>query len=99
MHATPEEVAKEVRAQIEKSIALGYRPDHIDTHMGTLYAHPQYAKDFLAIAMEYGIPANNKLMRATLRLSSPAWLAAPKMTSSTRSNWNDGLRSINARIT
>ncbi|XOV94080.1 MAG: polysaccharide deacetylase family protein [Bacteroidota bacterium] len=58
MHATPEEVAKEVRAQIEKSIALGYRPDHIDTHMGTLYAHPQYAKDFLAIAMEYGIPAN-----------------------------------------
>ncbi len=57
-NATPEEVAKEVRAQIEKSIALGYRPDHIDTHMGTLYAHPQFAKDFLSIAMEYGIPAN-----------------------------------------
>jgi len=58
MHATPEEVAKEVRAQIEKSIALGFRPDHIDTHMGTLYGSPAFAKEYLKIAMEYGIPAN-----------------------------------------
>ena len=57
-HATPEEVAKEVRAQIDKSIAMGYRPDHIDTHMGTLYGHPEFAKAYLEIAMEYGIPAN-----------------------------------------
>jgi len=57
-HATPEEVAKEVRAQIEKSLALGYRPDHIDTHMGTLYGDPEFAKVYLQIAMEYGIPAN-----------------------------------------
>lgn len=57
-NATPEEVAKEVRAQIEKSLAMGYRPDHIDTHMGTLYGHPQFAMDYLSIAMEYGIPAN-----------------------------------------
>ena len=57
-HASPEEVAKEVRAQIEKSIAMGYRPDHIDTHMGTLYAHPEFTKAYLQIAMEYGIPAN-----------------------------------------
>ncbi len=57
-NATPEEVAKEVRAQIEKSIALGHRPDHIDTHMGTLYGHPDFALAYLKIAMEYGIPAN-----------------------------------------
>lgn len=57
-HATAEEVATEIRAQIEKSIALGFRPDHIDTHMGTLYGTPKYAKAFLDIAMEYGIPAN-----------------------------------------
>ena len=56
-NASVEEIAKEVRAQIEKSIALGYRPDHIDTHMGTLYGHPEYAKAYLQIAMEYGIPA------------------------------------------
>lgn len=57
-HATTEEVTKEIRAQIEKSISMGYRPDHIDTHMGTLYGHPEYTKAFLQIAMEYGIPAN-----------------------------------------
>jgi len=57
-HATVDEVAKEVRAQIEKSLAMGYRPDHIDTHMGTLYGSPEFAKAYLQIAMEYGIPAN-----------------------------------------
>ena len=57
-HATVEDVAKEIRAQIDKSIAMGYRPDHIDTHMGTLYGHPEYTKAYLQIAMEYGIPAN-----------------------------------------
>lgn len=57
-HATVEDVEKEIRAQIEKSIALGYRPDHIDTHMGTLYGHPEYSKAFLKVAMEYNIPAN-----------------------------------------
>lgn len=57
-HATVEDIAKEVRAQIDKSIALGYRPDHIDTHMGSLYGSPAIAKAYLQIAMEYGIPAN-----------------------------------------
>ena len=57
-NATVEEVAKEIRAQIEKSLALDYTPDHIDTHMGTLYGSPEFAKVYLEIAMEYGIPAN-----------------------------------------
>lgn len=57
-HATAADVEKEIRAQIEKSIALGYRPDHIDTHMGTLYGHPDYVKAFFKVAEEYKIPAN-----------------------------------------
>lgn len=58
MNATAEEVEKEIRAQIEKSISLGYRPDHIDTHMGTLYGDARYVKVFYKVAEEYGIPAN-----------------------------------------
>ena len=58
MHASAEEVEKEIRAQIEKSIALGYRPDHIDTHMGTLYGSYDYVKAFFKVAQEYKIPAN-----------------------------------------
>lgn len=64
-HASAEEVEKEIRAQIEKSIALGYRPDHIDTHMGTLYGDSRYVKVFYKVAQEYGIPAN------AIELSNP----------------------------
>lgn len=64
-HASAEEVEKEIRAQIEKSIALGYKPDHIDTHMGTLYGRPDYVKVFFKVAEEYGIPAN------AIELSNP----------------------------
>ncbi len=39
-------------------IALGRRPTHIDTHMGTLYGSPEFAKVFLEVAKEYHIPAN-----------------------------------------
>ncbi|WP_150451368.1 polysaccharide deacetylase family protein [Arenibacter lacus] len=57
-HATAEEVEKEIRAQIEQSLSWGHTPDHIDTHMGTLYADPSYVKVFIKVAEEYGIPAN-----------------------------------------
>jgi predicted glycoside hydrolase/deacetylase ChbG (UPF0249 family) len=58
MHASPAEVEKEVRAQIERMISLGHIPTHIDTHMGTLYGSLEYVKVFLKIAEEYKIPAN-----------------------------------------
>jgi len=68
-HASAEEVEKEIRAQIEQSIAWGYRPDHIDTHMGTLFADPSYVKVYIKVAEEYGIPAN------IIDLSKPEVLA------------------------
>lgn len=57
-HASAAEVETEVRAQIDKVIAAGFTPSHIDTHMGTLYASLEYLKVFLKIAEEYKIPAN-----------------------------------------
>jgi predicted glycoside hydrolase/deacetylase ChbG (UPF0249 family)/predicted neuraminidase len=58
MHATPQEVETEIRAQIDKMLALGLTPTHIDTHMGTLYGSPEYVAVFLKTAESYGIPAN-----------------------------------------
>jgi predicted glycoside hydrolase/deacetylase ChbG (UPF0249 family) len=58
MHASAEEAETEVRAQIDKVIAAGFTPTHIDTHMGTLYGTIEYLKVFLKIAQEYKIPAN-----------------------------------------
>lgn len=56
-HASAAEVEKEIRAQIEKAIALGYKPDHIDTHMGTLYGSHEFTAAYLRVAEEYQIPA------------------------------------------
>jgi hypothetical protein len=55
--ASPAEVEREVRAQIDRALALGVRPGHMDTHMGTLYARRDYAEVLLRLAVEYEIPA------------------------------------------
>jgi len=41
-HASPEEVEREIRAQIERAKRLGWAPSHIDSHMGTLFAYPPF---------------------------------------------------------
>ena len=57
MNASPKEVEREIRAQVEKALAMGYTPGHMDTHMGTLYANAKYTKAYLQVAEEYQIPA------------------------------------------
>jgi hypothetical protein len=46
--------------------------------------------------IESGSPASSSAMRATLRLSSPAWLAQPYTTSSSALQSTFGCRFINA---
>ena len=55
-HATPDEVEKEIRAQIEKAEAMGLRPTHIDTHMGALAATPEFFDRYIKIGIEKQIP-------------------------------------------
>lgn len=57
-NATPKEVETEIHAQIDKMLRMGYKPTHIDTHMGTLYGSPDFAKVFFETAVKYNIPAN-----------------------------------------
>lgn len=56
-HASGEEIEKEIRAQIERALAKGPRPGHIDTHMGTLFVKIDYTRAYLKLAEEYHIPA------------------------------------------
>lgn len=56
-HASAEEVEMEIRAQIDRSIASGHLPGHIDSHMGTLYGHVSYTEMFFKVAKDYGILA------------------------------------------
>jgi predicted glycoside hydrolase/deacetylase ChbG (UPF0249 family) len=55
-HATPDEVEREIRAQIQKAEAMGLRPTHIDTHMGALAAKPEFMERYLKVGIEKHIP-------------------------------------------
>ena len=76
-HASPEEVEIEVRAQIERALRFGVTPTHIDSHMGTLFAHPDYLAVYTRLSREYGIPA--MLPRPTpeqiQKIQGAAWIA------------------------
>lgn len=55
-HATPDEVETEIRAQIERSRKLGIEPTHLDSHMGVLFASPEFTQRYLKVGIENKIP-------------------------------------------
>lgn len=55
-HANASEVEKEIRAQIERALAFGIKPTHLDNHMGTILASPEYYQILLKIGREYQLP-------------------------------------------
>ncbi len=55
-HAKPEEVEMEIRAQIERALALGIRPTHLDTHMGSVMATPELLRIYQKLGKEYDLP-------------------------------------------
>jgi len=62
-HASAAEVETELRAQIERARHFGIRFTHVDTHMGTLYARPDYFEVYTKVAREAGVPC--MLLRPT----------------------------------
>jgi len=54
--AKPEEVEREYRAQIERAMAAGIRPTHLDTHMGSALATPEILAIYVKVAHEYHLP-------------------------------------------
>jgi predicted glycoside hydrolase/deacetylase ChbG (UPF0249 family) len=54
--AKVEEVELELRAQIQRAMALGIRPTHLDSHMGSLFTTPALLATYVKIAHEYRLP-------------------------------------------
>jgi predicted glycoside hydrolase/deacetylase ChbG (UPF0249 family) len=54
-YASPEEFETEIRAQVERAIAMGIRPTHLDSHMGTCF-QPQFIQRYVELGLEKGIP-------------------------------------------
>ncbi|MDX1637651.1 MAG: polysaccharide deacetylase family protein [Balneolaceae bacterium] len=55
-HADLNDVEKEIRAQIELARNMGIDPTHMDTHMGTMFATPEFTRIYVTLGIEYGIP-------------------------------------------
>src|SRR5215469_1887552 len=70
----PEEAEREIRAQVERAVAAGIRPTHLDSHMGVLFARPNLFAVYVKVAHEYG-----------LRCFAPRIPGAPLKVSSQRS--------------
>src|SRR5258705_2227587 len=51
-----EEIELELRAQIQRAMALGIRPTHLDSHMGSLFTTPALLAAYVKIAHEYHLP-------------------------------------------
>ena len=54
--AKPIEVERELRAQIERALALGIRPTHLDSHMGALFSTPELMATYVKVARDYRLP-------------------------------------------
>jgi chitin disaccharide deacetylase len=50
------EAEREIRAQVERAIALGIRPTHLDSHMGVLFSKPELFAVYVKVAHEYNLP-------------------------------------------
>jgi predicted glycoside hydrolase/deacetylase ChbG (UPF0249 family) len=61
-----QEVELEIRAQIDRAVALGIHPTHIDSHMGALFATPELIATYVKVAHDYRLPF------LALRLDPPA---------------------------
>ena len=54
--AKPAEVERELRAQVERALALGIRPTHLDSHMGALFTTPELMATYAKVAHDYRLP-------------------------------------------
>jgi predicted glycoside hydrolase/deacetylase ChbG (UPF0249 family) len=54
--AIPAEAEREIRSQVERAIALGIHPTHLDSHMGSLFAGPELFATLAKVAHDYHLP-------------------------------------------
>lgn len=55
-HASAEEVDKEIRAQLDRALTMGFTPTHMDSHMGTLFASEAFLEKYIKLGIEKKIP-------------------------------------------
>lgn len=55
-HASADEIEAEIRAQLARARRMGFNPTHLDSHMGTVFATPEYIARYIKVGAENHIP-------------------------------------------
>jgi len=55
-HLKADEAERELRAQVERAMAMGIHPTHLDSHMGVLFGRPDLFAAYVKVAREYKLP-------------------------------------------
>ncbi|WP_031529008.1 polysaccharide deacetylase family protein [Dyadobacter crusticola] len=92
-NASPDEVEQEIRAQLDRARAMGFEPTHLDSHMGTLFATPEFMERYLKVGMQEKIPVmfpggHNTAIRAEEKMISEQFEMTQKVG---QQLWNAGL--------
>ncbi|RNL93386.1 ChbG/HpnK family deacetylase [Sinomicrobium pectinilyticum] len=63
-NALVEDVRKELQAQIEKALQFGLKPTHMDSHMYSVGANPEFLKIYRDLGKKYNLPVliNRQMM-------------------------------------
>ncbi|MHC4354885.1 MAG: polysaccharide deacetylase family protein [Planctomycetota bacterium] len=96
-HATADEVETEIRAQIDKALAMGIKPTHIDSHMGTCF-HPKFLERYVKVGIEKQIPV--LMMGGHMQyIGAEAGPLKPLVHSISQQIWDAGLPVIDDLVT
>ena len=70
-NAKADEVEMEIRSQLDRARTMGFVPTHLDSHMGTLFASPEFLQRYIKVGIENKIPVmfpgghNNMIAKET----------------------------------
>jgi chitin disaccharide deacetylase len=92
-HAKPDEIDKEIRSQLDRARSMGFEPTHMDSHMGTLFATPEFLEKYLKLGMETKIPVMFPGGHNTMIMKEPssATLKIEQTTAIGKMLWAAGL--------
>ena len=88
--ATPDEIEREMRAQIDRAETLSLPITHLDSHMGVVFARPDYFERLAKLGIEKGIPVLVVGGHAS-HLSAREREAAKPLQPWIKTVWNGGL--------
>lgn len=112
-HATGAEIKEEIRNQVLRAEAFGIDPTHLDSHMGTLFARPDYFKAYLETGHEFQIPVfipdqlegalkikwDSVLAPNDVLVNHVLTISPPAVKSGSAAFYNEGLKKLQPGLT